>query len=125
MDIHVTGARDILAGTGAPQCGELSADGERDSVADTPLAARVGGGGGTFGGGDIVEVKQPLVDGDVEEVGDLSLESIEMKKWASWMEFLRSMNNCFGGIMLILGLLEGLEVKALVDVMEVMVVDDE
>ncbi|GJW68811.1 hypothetical protein Tco_0123235 [Tanacetum coccineum] len=48
-----------------------------------------GGGGGTLGGGDIVEVKQPLVDGDVEEVDDLSLESIELKKWAWWMEFLR------------------------------------
>ncbi|GJV97782.1 hypothetical protein Tco_1549359 [Tanacetum coccineum] len=32
---------------------------------------------------------------------------------------MRSMNSCFGGIMLILGLLEGLEVVALVDAMEV------
>nr|GEV74203.1 hypothetical protein [Tanacetum cinerariifolium] len=30
--------------------------------------------GGTFGGGDIGDLKYPLVDGDVEEVGDLGLE---------------------------------------------------
>ncbi|GJR42798.1 hypothetical protein Tco_1310901 [Tanacetum coccineum] len=35
-----------------------------------------------------------------------------------------SVNNCFGGIMLIFGLLEGLEVEALVEAMKVMVVDD-
>ncbi|GKA77570.1 hypothetical protein Tco_0784031 [Tanacetum coccineum] len=29
------------------------------------------GGGGTLGGEDIGEFKLPLVDGDVEEVGDL------------------------------------------------------
>ncbi|GJT72762.1 hypothetical protein Tco_1032048, partial [Tanacetum coccineum] len=34
-------------------------------------------GGGTLGGGEIGEFKQPLVDGDVEEVGDLSLEAME------------------------------------------------
>nr|GEV09892.1 hypothetical protein [Tanacetum cinerariifolium] len=32
------------------------------------------GGGGTLRGGDIGEFKKPLVDGDVEELGDLGLE---------------------------------------------------
>ncbi|GKD39745.1 hypothetical protein Tco_1259952, partial [Tanacetum coccineum] len=52
----------------------------------------------------------PLVDGDVEEVGDLGVLVSSS---------LRSMNNCFGGMMLIFGLLEDLEMEALVDAMEV------
>ncbi|GJT95128.1 putative reverse transcriptase domain-containing protein [Tanacetum coccineum] len=43
----------------------------------------LGGGEGTLGGGDIGEFKQPLVDGDVEEVGDLSLESMEDEEVAT------------------------------------------
>ncbi|GJX21824.1 hypothetical protein Tco_0226269 [Tanacetum coccineum] len=70
----------------------------------------IGGGGGTLGGGDIGEFKQPLVDGDVEEVGDLGVLVSSL---------LRSMNNCFGGMMLIFDLLKGLEMEALVDAMEV------
>ncbi|GKC54163.1 hypothetical protein Tco_1076908 [Tanacetum coccineum] len=46
------------------------------------------------------------------------------KTWLFGKGFLvsslvRSMNSCFGGIMLIFGLLEGLEMEALVDAMEV------
>ncbi|GJV68953.1 hypothetical protein Tco_1484462 [Tanacetum coccineum] len=91
----------------------------------------------------------PLVNGDVEEVGDLILEAMKDEEVAmvdgafegafgvlgdktliivrEFFSFLddESMNNYFGGIMLILGLLEGLEVEALVDAMDVMVVDYE
>ncbi|GJT30835.1 hypothetical protein Tco_0911110 [Tanacetum coccineum] len=59
--------------------------------------------------------KRPLVDGDVEEVGDLSLESMEDEEVAT-------VDGVFEGAF---GELEGLEVEALVDAMEVMVVDDE
>ncbi|GJR72524.1 hypothetical protein Tco_0084889 [Tanacetum coccineum] len=45
--------------------------------------ASIGGGRGILGGGDIVEVKYPFVDGDVEEVGDLSLESIKDEEVAT------------------------------------------
>ncbi|GKF57058.1 hypothetical protein Tco_0170595 [Tanacetum coccineum] len=62
---------------------------------------------------EVMEVMEPLVDGDVEEVGDLSLESMEDEEVA-----------------MVDGVFEGafgelsLEVEALVDAMEVMVVDD-
>ncbi|GJV12178.1 hypothetical protein Tco_1353719 [Tanacetum coccineum] len=58
--------------------------------------------------------ERPLVDGDVEEVGDLSLESMADEKVAT-------MDGVFEGAF---GALD-LEVEALVDAMEVMVVDDE
>ncbi|GJX19342.1 hypothetical protein Tco_0222019 [Tanacetum coccineum] len=90
-----------------------------------------------------------LVKVDEEEFGEFSLEAMDDEEVAlvdgvfdgalgalgdeSWCfgkgvlvsSLVRSMNNCLGGMMVIFGLLEGLEVKALVDVMEVMVVDDE
>ncbi|GJY56321.1 retrovirus-related pol polyprotein from transposon TNT 1-94 [Tanacetum coccineum] len=56
----------------------------------------VGGGGGTLGGGDIVEVKYPLVDGDVEEVGDLSLESMEDEEVATVDEVFESAFGALG-----------------------------
>ncbi|GKE86673.1 hypothetical protein Tco_1560415, partial [Tanacetum coccineum] len=56
--------------------------------------------------------ERPLFDEDVEEVGDLSLESMEDEKVAT-------MDGVFEGAFGALGL----EVEALVDVMEVMVVD--
>nr|GFA02843.1 hypothetical protein [Tanacetum cinerariifolium] len=68
--------------------------------------------GGTLGGGYIVKVKYPLVDGDVEDVDDLSLELIEDEKVAT-------MDGVFEGAFREIGL----EVEALVDAMEVMVVD--
>ncbi|GJU56187.1 hypothetical protein Tco_1229901 [Tanacetum coccineum] len=68
-----------------------------------------GGGGGTLRGGDIVKVKYPLVDGDGEEVGDLSLESIKDEEVAT-------VDGVFEGAF---GALEGLEVEALMDAMKV------
>ncbi|GKF22642.1 hypothetical protein Tco_0074964, partial [Tanacetum coccineum] len=56
-----------------------------------------GGGGETIGGGD------------VDEVGDLVFVS-------SWV---KSINKYFGGMMLIFGLLDALEMEALVDAMNV------
>ncbi|GKC09391.1 hypothetical protein Tco_1001001 [Tanacetum coccineum] len=61
------------------------------------------------------EVIEPLVDGDVEEVGDLSLESMEDEEVAT-------VDGVFEGSF---GALEGLKMEALVDAIEVMVVDDE
>ncbi|GKD95108.1 hypothetical protein Tco_1374945 [Tanacetum coccineum] len=60
------------------------------------------------------EVVEPLVDGDVEEVGDLSLELMKDEEVAT-------VDGVFEGAF---GALEGLEVEALMDVMEVMVVAD-
>ncbi|GJR80048.1 hypothetical protein Tco_0150833 [Tanacetum coccineum] len=63
----------------------------------------------------------PLVDEEVEEVGDSSLEAIEDDEVAL-------VDGVFEGAFGALGdescLLEGLEVEALVDVIEVMVIDD-
>ncbi|GJZ52356.1 hypothetical protein Tco_0606871 [Tanacetum coccineum] len=58
--------------------------------------------------------ERPLVDGDVEEVGDLSLEEIEDEE-------VVTVDGVFEGAFWELGL----EVEALVDAMEVMVIDDE
>nr|GEY12400.1 hypothetical protein [Tanacetum cinerariifolium] len=69
------------------------------------------GGGGTLEGGDIVEVKWLLVDGDVEEVGDLSLESIDDEE-------VTTVDGVFEGAFGALGL----EMEALVDAMEVYIV---
>nr|GEU62268.1 hypothetical protein [Tanacetum cinerariifolium] len=61
---------------------------------------------------------RPLVDEDVEEDGDLSLEAIKDEEVAL-------VDGVFeGGMMLILGLLDGLEVEALVDAMEGVEFDD-
>ncbi|GJW22459.1 hypothetical protein Tco_0033081 [Tanacetum coccineum] len=85
----------------------------------------------------------------VEEDGDLSLEAIEDEevalvdgvfegafgalgdKWwcvgngvLVYTEVQTQQNNCLGRMMLIFGLLDGLEVEAFVDPIEVMVVDD-
>nr|GEX10437.1 hypothetical protein [Tanacetum cinerariifolium] len=108
---------------------------------------------------EVVKALEALVDGDVEELGEFSLDAMDEKDVAlvdgvldgafvalgdeSWCfdegvlvsSLVRSTNNCLGGMMVILGrgvsagcvrgLLKGLEVEALVDAMEVMVVDDE
>ncbi|GJT64179.1 hypothetical protein Tco_1015659 [Tanacetum coccineum] len=71
----------------------------------------VRGGGGTIGGGDIGEFMYLLVDGDV---GDLSLESMKDKEVATVDGVFEGAFGAFG-----------LEMEALVDAMEVMVVDDE
>ncbi|GJY22384.1 hypothetical protein Tco_0396042 [Tanacetum coccineum] len=72
--------------------------------------------------GDIVVQDSIGFDEDVERLVFLSfgINWIGSGHW-DW-NFLRSMNSCFGGIMLILGLLEGLEVEALVDAREVMMI---
>ncbi|GKC56174.1 hypothetical protein Tco_1083772 [Tanacetum coccineum] len=59
-----------------------------------------------------------LVDGDVEEVGDLILEAMENDEVAL-------VDGVFEGAFGALGDEKGLEVEALVDAMEVMVVNDE
>nr|GEZ75309.1 hypothetical protein [Tanacetum cinerariifolium] len=61
--------------------------------------------------------EEPLVDGDVEEVGDLSLEAMKDKEVAT-------ANEVFEGAFGALGVRLGLKVEALVDAIEVMVVDD-
>ncbi|GJU00305.1 hypothetical protein Tco_1110643 [Tanacetum coccineum] len=82
----------------------------------------VGGGGGTLGGAmDDEEVA--LVDGVFD--GALGDESWCFGEGVLVSSLVRSMNNYLGGMMVIFGLLKGLEVEALVDVMEVMVVDDD
>ncbi|GJT30345.1 hypothetical protein Tco_0910620 [Tanacetum coccineum] len=67
------------------------------------------GGGETLRGGDVGGFKKPLGESDVDEVGDLVF-------LASWV---KSTNDYFGGMMLIFGLLETLEMEALVDAMDV------
>ncbi|GJV17619.1 hypothetical protein Tco_1362942 [Tanacetum coccineum] len=86
-----------------------------------------------------------LIDEDVKGFGEFSLEVMDDERVSlvdgvfdgalsdeSWCfgegvlvsSLVRSMNTCLGGMMVIFGLLKVLEVEALVDVMEVMVVDD-
>ncbi|GKD68373.1 hypothetical protein Tco_1322463 [Tanacetum coccineum] len=85
----------------------------------------VGGGGGTLGGA-IDDGEVALVDGVFDGAfGALGDESWCFGGGVLVSSLVRSMNNCLGGMMMIFGLLEGLEVEALVDAMEVMVVDDE
>ncbi|GKC43328.1 hypothetical protein Tco_1061050 [Tanacetum coccineum] len=70
---------------------------------------------------EVVEVVEPLVDGDVEEDGDLSLEAMEDEEVAL-------VYGVFEGAFSALGdewwcISDGVE--ALVDAMDVMAVDDE
>ncbi|GKA34543.1 hypothetical protein Tco_0720972 [Tanacetum coccineum] len=81
------------------------------------------GGGSLSGchGGD--DVEGPLVDGDVEEVVDFSLESMEDEEVATVDGVFEG---ALGNLVIRLDNLERcLEVEALVDAMEIMVVDDE
>nr|GEU56185.1 integrase, catalytic region, zinc finger, CCHC-type, peptidase aspartic, catalytic [Tanacetum cinerariifolium] len=71
----------------------------------------VGGGGGTLGGGEIGEFKLKLVDGDVEEVGDLCLEAMEDEE-------VSLVDGIFEGVFGALGDESWCLVEALVDVME-------
>ncbi|GJX34325.1 hypothetical protein Tco_0245882 [Tanacetum coccineum] len=83
------------------------------------IGGEVGCGGETLGGGDVDE-EVSLVDGDLEGVlGELGDEIGSLGEGvfvSSWVKFT---NNCFGGIMLIFGLLETLEIEALVEAIEV------
>ncbi|GKB04023.1 hypothetical protein Tco_0832166 [Tanacetum coccineum] len=87
-------------------------------------------GGGTLGGDEIGEFKSSFVEGDVDKLVDFSLEAIEDEEVSlvdgvfegafgalgeeTWYcgdgvvvsSCVRSINNLFGGIMLIFGLLE-------------------
>nr|GFA56373.1 hypothetical protein [Tanacetum cinerariifolium] len=82
------------------------------------LFSYVRGGRGTLGGGEIGEFKYPLVEGDMEEVGDLSLEATEDKEVAL-------VDSVFEGAFGALGDESWCLVEALVDAIEVMMVDDE
>ncbi|GJU35087.1 hypothetical protein Tco_1183441 [Tanacetum coccineum] len=78
----------------------------------------IGGGGGTLRGSEIGEFKKPMVEGEVEEVGNLSFEAMEDEEVAI-------VDGVFEGAFGVLGDEKGLKVEALVDTMKVMVVDDE
>nr|GEY85276.1 hypothetical protein [Tanacetum cinerariifolium] len=77
----------------------------------------VGGGEGTLRGGEPGKFKKPLVDGDVEEDGDLSLEAMEDEEVAL-------VDGVFEGAFGALADKNGLKVETLVDAMEVVEVDD-
>ncbi|GJR10189.1 hypothetical protein Tco_0792841 [Tanacetum coccineum] len=70
-------------------------------------------GGGVFRKGD----------GDVEEVGDFSLDAMEDEEVSLVYGVFECAFGALGGMMLIFGLLDGLEVEALVDAIEVVDVD--
>ncbi|GKB80825.1 hypothetical protein Tco_0947720 [Tanacetum coccineum] len=67
-----------------------------------------------------------LVDGVFDGAfGALGDESWCFGKGVLVSSLVWSMNNCLGEMMVIFGLLKGLEVEALMDAIKVMVVDDE
>ncbi|GJS29631.1 hypothetical protein Tco_0490251 [Tanacetum coccineum] len=68
-----------------------------------------GGGGNSWREEELVSSSTPLGERDVDAVGDL----VFMSSW------VKSTNNCFGGMMLIFGFLEALEMEALVNAMDV------
>ncbi|GJZ98877.1 hypothetical protein Tco_0671330 [Tanacetum coccineum] len=79
------------------------------------------GSGETLRGGDSIEDEEvSLVDGVLEgALGALGDESLSVGDGVFMSSWVKSTNNCFGGMMLIFGLLEALEMEALVDAMEV------
>ncbi|GJR56285.1 hypothetical protein Tco_1406806 [Tanacetum coccineum] len=78
-------------------------------------------GGGTLEGGEIGEFKKELVDGGVEEVGDLNLESMEDEEVALVDGVFEGAFGALGDETWFLG--DGVE--ALLDAMEVVEVEDE
>ncbi|GJS52704.1 hypothetical protein Tco_0626066 [Tanacetum coccineum] len=70
------------------------------------------GGGETLGGGDVDGVQVNTFGALGDEFGSLG-DGVFMSSW------VKSTNNCFGGMMLIFGLLETLEMEALVEAMNV------
>nr|GEX03264.1 hypothetical protein [Tanacetum cinerariifolium] len=91
--------------------------GKRVRVMSMRLLSCVGGGGGTFRGGELGEFKWPLVDWDVEEDDDLSLEAMEDEEVAI-------VDGVFEGAFGALGDESWCLVEALVDAMEVVEVVD-
>ncbi|GJW27397.1 hypothetical protein Tco_0044272 [Tanacetum coccineum] len=75
------------------------------------IGGEVGGGGETLRGGD-VSVLQSALGALGDEIGSLG-DGVFVSSW------VKSTNNCFGGMMLIFGLLETLEMEALVEAMNV------
>ncbi|GKE27837.1 hypothetical protein Tco_1443221 [Tanacetum coccineum] len=62
----------------------------------------LGSGGGTLGGGDNGELRYPLMDGDMEEVSELGLKSMDEEE-----------------VPFVDGFFEGWELEALGDAIEV------
>nr|GFC78805.1 hypothetical protein [Tanacetum cinerariifolium] len=61
-----------------------------------------------------------LVDGVLEgALGALDDEILSLGDGVFVLSWVKSTNNCFGGMMLIFGLLEAMEMEALVDAMDV------
>ncbi|GJZ20957.1 hypothetical protein Tco_0557996 [Tanacetum coccineum] len=83
------------------------------------LGSEVGGGRETLGGGDVDE-EVSLVDGVLEgALGALGDEIASLGDEVFVSSWVKSTNNCFGGMILIFGLLETLEIEPLVEAMEV------
>ncbi|GJZ75389.1 hypothetical protein Tco_0639854 [Tanacetum coccineum] len=66
----------------------------------------------TLVGGECGSLSRTLGESDVDEVGDLG-DGVFVSSW------VKSTNNCFGGMMLNFVYLETLEMEALVDAMDV------
>ncbi|GKB58629.1 retrotransposon protein, putative, ty1-copia subclass [Tanacetum coccineum] len=99
--------------------------GERVRVISMGSLPCVRGSGGDFCLEAMEDDEGPLVDGVFEGAfGELSDKTWYFGEGVLVSSRVRSMNNCFGEIMLIFGRLKGLEVEALVDAMEVMGIDD-
>ncbi|GKB97197.1 retrotransposon protein, putative, ty1-copia subclass [Tanacetum coccineum] len=108
-----------------PASGLMSVIGERVRVISMGSLPCVRGSGGDFCLEAMEDDEGPLVDGVFEGAfGELSDKTWYFGEGVLVSSRVRSMNNCFGEIMLIFGRLKGLEVEALVDAMEVMGIDD-
>ncbi|GKE54923.1 hypothetical protein Tco_1490079, partial [Tanacetum coccineum] len=75
---------------------------------------------GVIGERSIEDEKVSLVDGVLKgALGALGDHSLSLGDGVFVSFWVKSTNNCFGGMMLIFGLLEALEMEALVDAMDI------